>query len=62
MAMRGVLSAADMAEYRRPFSQPGESRRPPNQTEVTVPDTHFIQEDSPDEIGAALAEFVRSVR
>lgn len=27
----------------------------PNQREVTVNGTHFIQEDSPDEIGAALA-------
>ena len=26
----------------------------PNQTEVTVAGSHFIQEDSPDEIGAAL--------
>lgn len=34
----------------------------PNQTEVTVPGTHFIQEDSPDEIGAAVASFVRAVR
>ncbi|MEV0669972.1 haloalkane dehalogenase [Mycobacterium sp. NPDC050441] len=33
----------------------------PNQTEVTVPGTHFIQEDSPDEIGAAVADFVRSL-
>jgi haloalkane dehalogenase len=30
----------------------------PNQTEVTVRGLHFAQEDSPDEIGAALAEFV----
>ena len=34
----------------------------PNQTEVTVRGTHFIQEDSPDEIGAAVAEFVRKLR
>jgi haloalkane dehalogenase len=34
----------------------------PNQTEVTVAGAHFIQEDSPDEIGAAIAEFVRRVR
>ncbi len=26
-----------------------------NQTEVTVPGNHFLQEDSPDEIGAAIA-------
>ena len=30
----------------------------PNQTEVTVAGTHFIQEDSPDEIGAAIAEWL----
>jgi haloalkane dehalogenase len=34
----------------------------PNQTEVTVPGVHFLQEDSPDEIGAAVASFVRAVR
>jgi haloalkane dehalogenase len=34
----------------------------PNQTEVTVPGMHFLQEDSPDEIGAAVASFVRAVR
>jgi haloalkane dehalogenase len=31
----------------------------PNQREVTVRGTHFIQEDSPDEIGEAVANFVR---
>lgn len=34
----------------------------PNQTEVSVPGVHFIQEDSADEIGAAVAAFVRAVR
>ncbi|OBF38706.1 haloalkane dehalogenase [Mycobacterium sp. ACS1612] len=34
----------------------------PNQTEVSVPGIHFLQEDSPDEIGAAVASFVRAVR
>ncbi|MEO0914629.1 MAG: haloalkane dehalogenase [Pseudomonadota bacterium] len=109
------LSEDEMAEYRRPFAEVGEGRRPtlswpreipiggepadvvalvqaysdwlgtsdvpklfvnaepgsiltgelreicrgwPNQREVTVPGTHFIQEDSPEEIGAAVAEFV----
>jgi haloalkane dehalogenase len=33
-----------------------------NQTEVSVPGVHFLQEDSPDEIGAAVASFVRAVR
>lgn len=33
-----------------------------NQTEVTVSGSHFIQEDSPDEIGAALADWTRGIR
>ena len=113
------LSDGEMAEYRRPFLNPGEDRRPtltwprqipvegepadvvrvvedysawlatsavpklfinadpgsiltgrqrevcrawPNQTEVTVKGLHFLQEDSPDEIGQAVADFVRRVR
>jgi haloalkane dehalogenase len=112
------LSDAEMAEYRRPFAQAGEGRRPtlswprqipiegappdvvavvedygrwlsasavpklfvnaepgsilvghqreicrrwPNQAEVTVKGSHFVQEDSPDEIGRAVADFVRRV-
>ncbi len=31
----------------------------PNLTEVTVPGSHFIQEDSPDEIGTALRDWLR---
>jgi len=34
----------------------------PNQTETTVKGRHFLQEDSPDEIGRAVAEFVRRLR
>ena len=34
----------------------------PNQTEVRVKGLHFLQEDSPDEIGKALQEFVKSIR
>lgn len=113
------LSDEEMAEYRRPFLEPGESRRPTltwprqipvegepadvvtvvedysawlgtsdvpklfinaepgsilvgrqrelcrgwrNQQEVTVKGLHFLQEDSPDEIGQAVADFVRRVR
>jgi haloalkane dehalogenase len=113
------LTDQEMAEYRRPFANPGEDRRPtlswprqipidgaptdvvavvedyvpwlagsdipklfinadpgsilvgrqrelcrswPNQTEVTVKGLHFVQEDSPDEIGQAVADFVRKVR
>ena len=109
------LSDEEMDEYRRPFTNPGEDRRPtltwprqipiegepadvvelvqsyadwlstsdlpklfinaepgtiltgpqrdfcrtwPNQTEITVAGNHFIQEDSPDEIGQALAEWL----
>lgn len=33
----------------------------PNQREVTVKGGHFLQEDSPAQIGAALAEFVRTI-
>jgi haloalkane dehalogenase len=113
------LSEAEMAEYRRPFANPGEDRRPtlswprqipiagtppevvavvedyarwlsgspipklflnaepgsilvgrqrefcrrwPNQTELTIRGAHFVQEDSPNEIGAAVAAFVRRLR
>ncbi len=31
----------------------------PNQTEITVPGKHYIQEDSPYQIGRAVADFVR---
>ncbi|MDH3663718.1 MAG: haloalkane dehalogenase [Alphaproteobacteria bacterium] len=33
----------------------------PNQTEVTVAGSHFIQEDSPDEIGSAIADWYRTI-
>ncbi len=109
------LSDEEMEEYRRPFTEPGESRRPtltwprqipldgepadvvaiaqdyadwlsvcdvpklfvnaepgalitgavreycrgwPNQTEVTVQGSHFIQEDSPEEIGEAIRSWL----
>ncbi|MDD9826809.1 MAG: haloalkane dehalogenase [Deltaproteobacteria bacterium] len=115
--LRG-LGEAEMAVYRRPFAEAGESRRPtltwprqipiegepeevvrivsdysawlsqsplpklfvnakpgailrgelrelcrswPNTTEVTVPGTHFIQEDSPEEIGRAISEWLREI-
>ena len=112
-AVLRTLSVEEMAEYRRPFAEPGEGRRPtltwpreipiegepadvtaiaaayadwlstsdvpklfvkaepgailasagmvnfvrgwPAQTEVTVAGVHFLQEDSPDEIGRAIA-------
>ena len=34
----------------------------PNQTEITVKGAHFVQEDSPDEIGQAVAAFVKGIR
>jgi haloalkane dehalogenase len=37
-------------------------RQWPNQTEVTVKGRKLLQEDSPDEIGAAIADFVKRVR
>ena len=113
------LSDQEMAEYRRPFMQPGEGRRPtltfpreipiegdpadvtaavdayaawlktsnlpklfiraepggilaegkvldaarglPAQTEVTVKGVHFVQEDSPDEIGSAIAAWTKKL-
>jgi haloalkane dehalogenase len=33
----------------------------PNQQEVTVKGAHFVQEDSPDEVGDAIAHFVAKV-
>jgi haloalkane dehalogenase len=114
-AIARKLSAEEMDEYRRPYLEPGESRRPtltwprqipidgepkevhdiaaaysawlaesdlpklfinadpgailrgpqrefcrswPNQTEVTVQGIHFVQEDSPHEIGTAIAEWL----
>jgi haloalkane dehalogenase len=32
----------------------------PNQREVTVAGNHFVQEDSPDEIGAAIADWMKA--
>ena len=113
------LTDAEMDEYRRPFINSGEDRRPtlswprqipiqgepkevvevvqnysewlsssdlpklfinadpgsilignqrefcrswPNQTEVTVKGLHFLQEDSPDEIGKAISSFVSQLK
>ena len=118
-AILRTLSAEEMTEYRRPFTEPGEGRRPtltfpreipiegnpadvaeivsaygawlaasnvpklfvkaepgallagganlstarswPAQAEVTVKGIHFVQEDSPDEIGRAIADWRRSL-
>jgi len=37
-------------------------RRVPNQTEVSVHGLHFIQEDSPDKIGEAVAKWYNSLQ
>jgi haloalkane dehalogenase len=34
----------------------------PQQTEVTVRGVHFVQEDAPDEIGTAIAAWLRQMR
>ena len=36
-------------------------RQWPNQREVTVKGVHFVQEDSPNEIGAAIADWYRTI-
>lgn len=33
----------------------------PNQHEITVPGIHFVQEDAPDQIGTALAAWLREL-
>jgi haloalkane dehalogenase len=118
-AILRTLSAEEMAQYRRPFAEPGEGRRPtltwprqipidgeppdvteivaatakwlstsrvpklffraepgailandqdlafirrfPSLTEVKVAGRHFVQEDSPDEIGQAIADWMETV-
>jgi haloalkane dehalogenase len=53
------------------FSEPGAvlgsrardvCRTWPNQHEITVKGRHFVQEDSPDDIGRAVAQFVTRIR
>ncbi len=48
----GAILVDDMREF---------CRRWPNQSEVTVPGSHFIQEDSPTEIGGAIASWRREI-
>ena len=36
-------------------------RRWPNQVEVTVTGSHFIQEDSPEEIANALSSWIQTI-
>jgi haloalkane dehalogenase len=49
----GVIARGRVREFIRSW---------PNQTEVTVKGLKLLQEDSPDEIGAAIADFVRRLR
>ena len=45
----GALIVGETREFVRSWS---------NQTEITVPGIHFLQEDAPDEIGAAIARWL----
>ena len=49
----GAILQGEVREFCRGFA---------NQREVTVKGAHFIQEDSPDEIGQAVADFVKELR
>ena len=51
-AKPGAILRGPMVEYARSW---------PNQTEVTVTGSHFIQEDSPHEIGEALAAWYKDL-
>ncbi|MEE2638259.1 MAG: haloalkane dehalogenase [Acidobacteriota bacterium] len=52
-AVPGALITGPLREFARTF---------PNQTEVTVPGVHFVQEDSPDEIADAIADWMTGFR
>ena len=49
----GVILAGGQREFCRAW---------PNQREITVKGSHFIQEDSPAEIGQAVAAFLTGLR
>ena len=46
----GILAEGKVLEVARSL---------PAQTEVTVKGVHFVQEDSPDEIGSAIADWMK---
>lgn len=48
----GAILTGDMREFCRTW---------PNQREVTVAGNHFLQEDSPDEIGRAIADWLTNL-
>lgn len=52
-ATPGAILTGEVREFCRTWK---------NQTEVTVKGSHFIQEDSPDEIGTALADWAKGIR
>lgn len=47
----GILADGKVLEHARSL---------PAQTEVTVKGVHFVQEDSPDEIGEAIANWMKT--
>lgn len=49
----GIILVGSPREYCRSW---------PNQEEVTVKGWHFVQEDSPDEIGTAIRNFIKRLR
>ena len=48
----GILAGGKVLEHARSL---------PAQTEVTVKGVHFVQEDSPDEIGRAVAGWMKTL-
>ena len=48
----GILAGGKVLEHVRSL---------PAQTEVTVKGVHFVQEDSPDEIGSAVASWMKTL-
>ncbi len=48
----GILAGGKVLEFARSL---------PMQTEVTVKGVHFVQEDSPDEIGRAVANWMKTL-
>ena len=54
-----LLLRRDQAHSWRSVTNLATARSWPSQTEVTVKGVHFVQEDSPNEIGQAVAEWMR---
>jgi len=70
LEIRGSPSVGVTADIRRRFGpcevvvgrQRTVVRRWPALTEVTVPASHFVPEDAPDELGRALAAWLPTLR